>query len=198
MTALRTTDHRSPVPLFIRSLVLIGVFAGQPAVAAGAESREYEDAGVYMRLVLRTPTQLSAFYQGREFNRAAIDRILETCFVTPIIKNKTFDVLWLELDRWQFTADGRSIARIRRDYWTEKWREADLPQAHRSTFGWTLMPEVRDLRLDESVGGSVVIPWQSQPFTLTANFPTDADKQGPTKTIVFEDITCATDEGRDE
>ena len=56
------------------------------------------------------------------------------------------------------------------------------------------MPEVRDLRLDEGVGGSVVIPWQTQPFTLTANFHTGADKQGKTKTIVFEDIQCATDE----
>jgi len=198
MTPLRTTDHRSLVSLFAQALVLVAVLGCQPAVPAGDKPLEHEDDTVYMRLVLRTPTQLSAFYQGREFNQAAIDRILETCFVTPIIKNKTFDVLWLELDRWQFTTDGRSIARIKRDYWAEKWREANLPQAHQSTFGWTLMPEARDLRFDESVGGSVVIPWQSRPFTLTANFPTDADKQGPTKTIVFEDIECANDEEQGE
>ncbi len=147
-----------------------------------------------MRLVLRTPAQLSAFYQGRQFNPAAIERILATCFVTPIIHNKTLEVLWLELDNWRFTRGEELIPRIGRDYWPEQWRQTGLPQAHQSTFGWTLMPEVRDLRLDEGVGGSVVIPWQTQPFTLTANFHTGADKRGKTKTIVFEDIQCATDE----
>ena len=55
------------------------------------------------------------------------------------------------------------------------------------------MPEVRDLRLDESVGGSVAIPWQSRPFTLTMNFYTGADKRGPLKTIVLKDLECVTD-----
>ena len=193
MTAFGTTVHRALAGLFTQILVFVALPGCLPAVPADDKPREHEDDTVYMRLVLRTPTQLSAFYQGREFNHAAIDRILETCFVTAIIRNKAFDVLWLELDRWQFTAGGQSIPRIKRDYWAEKWRETKLPQAHQSTFGWTLMPEARDLRLDESVGGSVVIPWQSRPFTLTVNFPTDADKQGPRKTIVFEDIECATD-----
>ena len=52
------------------------------------------------------------------------------------------------------------------------------------------MPEVRDLRLDEGVGGSVVIPMQSAPFRVTMNFNTGADKQGPVKTVVFEDLKC--------
>jgi hypothetical protein len=84
--------------------------------------------------------------------------------------------------------------RITRDYWSGKWREARLPQAQQSTFGWTLMPEVRDLRLDEGVGGSVVIPMQSQPFTMTANFHTGLDKKGKIKTIVFEGIQCVSNE----
>jgi hypothetical protein len=155
---------------------------------------KYEDSEVYMRLVIRTPEQLAAFYHGREFNQDSIDRILETCFVTPIIKNKTLDVLWLELDNWEFAADRQPIPRIKRDYWRERWRETGLSQAHQSTFGWTLMPEVRDLRLDEGVGGSVVIPMQAGPFTMTAKFHTGADKKGKLKTIVFEDIRCATNE----
>ena len=164
------------------------------AVADEKKNLKYEDKEVYMRLVIRTPEQLAAFYHGREFNQASIDSILQTCFVTPIIKNKTLDVLWLELDNWEFTADGQSIPRIRRDYWREQWRKTGLPQAHQSTFGWTLMPEIRDLRLDEGVGGSVVIPMQSRPFTMTAKFHTGTDKKGKLKTIVFEDITCATSE----
>ena len=185
---LRTLTIAEIVTLLFSVLLI-----GQLAVADGKKNLRYEDERVTMRLVIRTPEQLSAFYQGREFNRAAIDRILDTCFITPIIRNKTFDVLWLELDHWRFDAGGRAIPRIKRDYWPAKWREADLPQAQQSTFGWTLMPEVRDLRLDESVGGSVVIPMQSQPFTLTANFHTGTDKQGDIKSIVFEGIECATD-----
>jgi hypothetical protein len=167
---------------------------GVATLEAENKRLEYEDADVFMRLVLRTPTQLSAFYQGREFSQAAIDRILETCFITPIIKNKVVDVLWLELDLWRFSVDGRPIQRIGRDHWRKAWQDVGLPQAHRSTFGWTLLPEVRDLRIDESVGGSVMIPWQSQPFTLTAVFPRGADRQSEPKTIVFEGIQCAKDE----
>jgi len=180
--------------LFILALLLFAVVIPQSAVTAKKNPLVYEDSEVFMRLVLRTPAQLSAFYQGREFNQVAIDKILQVCFITPIIKNKTLDVLWLELDNWQFSLEKQPIQRIKRDYWSERWREAELQQAHQSTFGWTLMPEVRDLRLDESVGGSVVIPMQSRPFTLVANFRTGAKQKGNSKTIVFEGIECATDE----
>ncbi len=178
----------------IAMLLLSVALLSQPAVADGKNPLKYEDGQVSMRLVLRTPEQLSAFYQGRGFSQAAIDRILETCFITPIIHNKTLDAVWLELDNWQFQADQQAITRIRRDYWAGIWREAGLPQAQQSTFGWTLMPEVRDLRLDEGVGGSVVIPMQSQPFTLTANFHTGLDKKGKIKTIVFEGVQCVSKE----
>ena len=155
-------------------------------------SPRYQDEQVKVRVVMRTPDQLTAFYLGREFNRAAIDRILETCFVTPLVHNKTVDVLWLELDEWQFSQGDKVIPRIKRDYWPDQWRDTGLTQAHQSTFGWTLMPEVRDLRLDEGVGGSVVIPMQTRPFTMTMKFHTGADKQGPVKTVVFEDLQCVT------
>jgi len=170
-----------------------------PAVAVPTQpvqqppSPRYEDAEVSVRVVMRTPDQLTAFYLGREFNRAAIGKILETCFVTPVIRNKALSVLWLELDQWRFSLNGRIIPRIRRDYWPDKWRETHLSQAHQSTFGWTLMPEVRDLRLDEGVGGSVVIPMQTQPFKLTMKFHTGANKQGPVKTVVFENLQCVHD-----
>ena len=153
-------------------------------------SPRYEDSQVMVRVVMRTRDQLTAFYLGRGFKQAAIDKILETCFVTPIIHNKTLDVLWLELDEWQFNQGDTLIPRIKRDYWPDQWRETGLPQAHQSTFGWTLMPEVRDLRLDEGVGGSVVIPMQTRPYTMTMKFHTGADKQGPVKTVVFEDLKC--------
>ena len=185
--------QQSLIKTLARALVPLALLTCQTAFAQQPQAREYEDQDVYIRLVLRTPSQLTAFYLARGFDRASIDRILATCYVTPIIHNKTIDVLWLELDNWEFSRNGETFARIKRDYWTEQWQQTGLPQAHQSTFGWTLMPEVRDLRLDESVGGSIVIPRQSQTFTMTANFRTGADKKGRLKTVVFQDVPCVTD-----
>ena len=75
----------------------------------------YEDDAVLIRVVQRSPEQLTAFYLGREFNQASIDQILGTCFITPVIHNKTFSVLWLELDNWQFSRGAEQIPRIKRD-----------------------------------------------------------------------------------
>ena len=179
--------------LALLATIVIPVSFAEEASRPTPTGPRYEDDEVFIRIVQRSHDQLSAFYLGRQFNQASIDRILDTCFITPIIHNKTVDMLWLELDNWTFTRGDEQILRLKRDYWQEKWEQTGLTQAHRSTFWWTLMPEVRDLRLDERVGGSVVIPWQSRPFTLTMNFHTGADKQGPLKTIVFKDIECVTD-----
>jgi len=168
---------------------LVPPVAAQEPVSQPAEPR-FEDETVSIRIVVRTPDQITAFYLARGFNQAAIDEILSICYLTPIIHNKAFEVLWLDLDEWRFSHSGTEIPRIKRDYWPARWEAARLPQAQRSTFGWTLMPEVRDLRLDESVGGSVVIPMQDQPYTLTMRFPTGADRNGPAKTVVFEDLRC--------
>ncbi len=164
-----------------------------PRSAAKSENKpnlRYEDDTLSVRIVMRTPDQLTAFYLGRGFNQAAIAHILETCFITPIVHNKTFDVLWLRLDDWRFTRGDTPIPRLKRDYWPAHWTDAGLPLAHQATFGWTLLPEERDLRPDEGAGGSVVIPRQDRPFTLTMRFHTGADKQGPVKTVVFEDLQC--------
>jgi hypothetical protein len=166
--------------------------------AAKKKSPRYEDDEIYMRIVLRTPEQLTAFYIGREFKQEAIDEILKTCYITPIIKNKKLDALWLELDNWEFyveskadeKGDNKPIERIKRDYWKAIWKKVDLPQAHQSTFGWTLMPETRDLRFDEGVGGSVVLPMQSEPFTIKANFRTGLNKQGKSRSVILKNISC--------
>lgn len=204
MTMLKRIFHWA-LPLWLAGLIVSAPAPAEeasdcpsPAATPDAEAAAqpvwpcYENDELSVRVVMRTAEQLTAFYLGREFSRAAIDKILETCFVTPIVHNKTLDVLWLELDAWQFNQGERVIPRIKRDYWPAKWREVGLAQAHQSTFGWTLMPEARDLRLDEGVGGSVVIPRQSEPFSVTMKFNTGADKQGPVKTVVFEDLQCIT------
>lgn len=182
--------HSHSLKSFTTIVLLTAAAFAQPVCAAEPDPLSYEDDKVAMRLVLRNQEQLAGFYLGREFGAAAVDKILETCFFAAIINNKSYDVLWLDLDHWQFQRGNKTIPRLKRDYWTEQWREIDLPQRHQSTFGWTLLPETRDLRRDESAGGNVAIPMQPEPFTLTARFHTGPNRQGPVKTIVFEDVTC--------
>ena len=170
--------------------LILSVFA-VTAYAAEKAPVEYEDNEVYMRLVIRSKDQLSAFYVGRGFPQNAIDEILKTCFITPLVKNKTHDALWVEPDSWNFKSDNKPIPRIKRDYWDKPWKDTGLSLAHQSTFGWTLMPETRDLRIDEGVGGTIAIPMQETPFTLKARFNTGLNKEGKTKIIEFKDITCA-------
>ena len=178
--------------MVLRRLISCLLLLSLPVSVNAAEKPRlmYEDDEVYVRLVLRSREQLQAFYQGRQFPGRAIEEILATCFITPIVKNLSLDVLWLDLDDWRFAVGVKPIARVKRDYWAARWQEIDLKQAHRSTFGWTLMPERRDLRLDESVGGSVVIPTQKQGFTVRARFKTGADGKGPMKEVVFDDVAC--------
>lgn len=152
---------------------------------------EYEDGEVYMRLVIRTTDQLSGFYLAREFPQEAINKILKTCFITPVIHNNKFEALHIEPDSWVFITDNKPVERIKRDYWKKIWTDIGLSPAHQATFGWTLMPETRDLRFDEGAGGSIAIPLQTNSFTLKASFRTGMKKDGKIKTVTFRDIACA-------
>jgi len=175
------------------SVLLIGIFLCSPLQAAEKKKNTYEDEDIYLRSVYRSPEQLAAFYEGREFPKAAIKRIIQSCYVTIILKNKTDDILWLELDNWIFEQKSKIIQRYNRTYWNQQWDEVKLQQSHRSTFGWTLMPEIRDLRPGEGVGGSVPIPMQTENFSLTLNFATGKDKKGKLKSVKLPKIHCKQD-----
>lgn len=157
---------------------------------------KYEDDDIMLRIVERTPENISAFYEGREFSKRAIGEILNSCYFTVIVHNKTQNTLWLELDNWQFFGGKdfkQPIKRIKRNYWKKRWDIINLKQAHRSTFGWTLMPESRDLRVDEGVGGSITLPQQAKPFKVIAKFATSPDKTGSVKTVKIHGAQCVKD-----
>ena len=59
----------------IRRLVLCSAITTLTSCTADNDPLLYSDREVEMRLIIRTQEQLSAFYQGREFNQAAIDKI---------------------------------------------------------------------------------------------------------------------------
>ena len=187
-----------PLKSMLSVLVLVATSVGTAANDSGpsrpAKPDRFTDPHLVMAVDVRTPDQLAAFYTGRGFNAAAIAAITQTCFISAFIENRDYAALWLVPDEWRFeTSAGEPISRIRRDAWAAVWQQAGLPQAQQSTFGWTQLPESRDLRAHEHAGGNVVIPWQDQPFTLTANFRTGADGNGPVRTIVFRDLRCRRD-----
>ena len=137
-----------------------------------------EQDWVSFRLIPRTPDQVRAFYAGRSFPEGAIDLLAKHCFVTVIIENRSPDILWLDLGDWRFIAADLAPQRRDRSYWQDQWQRLDLPPANRATFGWTILPEVRDLYPTESVGGNLTLDDGAGPFSIEAHFQTGPDRKG--------------------
>jgi hypothetical protein len=108
------------------------------------------------------------------------------------MRHQRRDVVWLEPSRWRFVdAGGRGIRHLDRAYWARRWETLAVPAASRATFGWTQLPESRDLLPGEPVGGNVVIEPPAGPFRLELRFATGADKRGPELRAVVEGLSCA-------
>jgi len=183
---------RAPYVTLTRLLALM-LFGTLPW--ASAADRQFrgpyiENDAMLVGLIPRSPEQMAAFYEARGFPREAIDRIRQTCFVTVHIENKSPDTIWLELDRWSFTSNGKPLPRLDAGYWKAQWDSIDLRQASRSTFGWTQLPPVRDLQPDEPVGGNLVFPGETETLNIEARFRSGADRQGELITIGFGNIRC--------
>jgi len=164
-------------------------------VAGNGPDEVYVENAIFrLRLIPRTPQQMAAFYEARGFPQGAIDRLKRACFVTALLRNKGTEVLWLALDDWRFDSDDGPIARLDRAYWGALWRQLDIPQANRSTFRWTLLPEVRDLQPDEHVGGNIVLPRHEGRFTVRARFITGEQRRGKESVATLKDLRCAEDE----
>jgi hypothetical protein len=112
------------------------------------------------------------------------------------IENRGKRVVWLELRNWHFLADKGEIRPLDRKYWTTVWDEIGLPRANRATFGWTQLPEVRDLQPGEPVGGNVILPATDETFSLQADFLTGKDKRAGLISARFENLRCAKDNAR--
>ena len=186
------------VVLYSISLLFSGeTYAAEKVITEKAKKQKlvYEDKNIKVRVITRSPKQIAAFYEGREFSKTAIKETNQFCFPAVIVINKTSDTMLLNLDDWTFL-DGnkKPIKRIKRAYWKKRWQAIKLSNAHQSTFGWTLMPELRDLQVDEGVGGSIPIVMQSHPYTLRARFKTGQNKQGPEISVTMHNIPCPKDD----
>ena len=180
--------------LFLALTVCLAAALGVALADNEPKELVVETEALNFRLIPRTPAQMAAFYEGRGFPGAAIEEIKETCYLTTVIRNKSQTVIWLEPERWRFLTDKGELKRLDRGYWQSTWRRLDIPQAKRSTFGWTLLPEMRDLQPDEPVGGNVVLPPTDQPFSLEARFATGSDKRGKEIVVRFDTLRCPQDE----
>lgn len=141
---------------------------------------------ISLKLIPRTPNQMAAFYEARGFSQQAIAEIRKGCFITVIIRNNSEEVVWLELARWEF---GRK--RFSRKDLRQVWQSLSVPKANQSTFFWTQLPEVRDLRPDEPVGGNIVLLRKKGKITVNSNFYLGAKKQKGQFSLKLEGVQCA-------
>jgi hypothetical protein len=181
--------HRLP-------LLLAGLLWAMSALtrAETAPTPSVENGGLYMLVRLNTPDQMAAFYEARGFPDNAIERLRRTCFVMAHIENRGDEVIWLELRNWHFITGNGEVRRLERNYWERVWEEIRLPQASRSTFGWTQLPGERDLHPGEPVGGNVILPATDVPFTLQADFLTGKNRRAGMISVRFENLRCAKDQ----
>lgn len=167
---------------FLCSIVWLGCVAA--AVPAAARHLE-------LTASVRQPEQLAAFYSARGFTPEAVAAITRACFVTIGIYNHGPGVVWLEPARWRFeTLEGAPVQRIDRESWESTWERLGLPLAARATFGWTQLPESRDLQPGEPVGGNVALMPPAGPFRLIARFRTGERGEGEPIELRVEGLSC--------
>ncbi len=165
-----------------------------PVLVLAADARITRE-GLDFYLSARTPEQTRAFYSARGLPPTAVQAIATSCFLTVGLHNRRTDIVWLTLATWRFTdANGQTVARISPTAWRQRWQALQMPLAAQATFGWTQLPESRDLQADESVGGNVPIITPQGIFTLVAQFPTGANGMGEPIEIVVPNLSCPPDE----
>lgn len=178
------------LPALVLSLLVSACALADPPAKP---TPNYLHDGVSLRISSGRPESIAAFYEARGFPLPAIRALRETCFLNVVIRNQRTDIVWLELDRWRFSDEaGRAVERLARAHWDAQWERLALPAANRATFGWTQLPEVRDLRPDEPVGGNVLVAAPTGRFRLEARFATGENKSGPEIVVRVADLICLT------
>lgn len=158
---------------------------------ASAADMQITRDGLDFSVSVRTPEQTRAFYAARGLPPSAVQAIAKTCLLTVTLHNRRADIVWLDLAAWDFTdAGGHPVARISRSQWAARWRSLQVPLAAQSTFGWTQLPETRDMQPDENVGGNVPIAPPEGTFTLTARFRTGMRGTGKPLEIKVPGLSC--------
>lgn len=161
--------------------------------AIHAEDRElrHDSPRLTVQLGPRTPEQIAAFYEARGFQADMIEVLRQQCYLTVFIHNKSEDILWLDLQQWEFSNADGPVTRLDRHHWRERWQAMDIPLAHQSTFRWTLLPEQLDFLPGEREGGNIILPRLDQPMRIRARFEAGADRSGAPVLVEFDRVECA-------
>lgn len=184
----------SPNPLFV--LVSLVASLGLPPGSAAAQERDtyrYEDSQLVVRLRPRSPNQIAAFYEARKFPGSMIDLLRRQCFITVGIRNKGPEIIWLDLSEWRIESQGGEVTRRTRPWLNDRWEQMGAPMSARSTFRWTLLPELLDFRADEAEGGNIVLARQDAPFVIEARFDVGPERSGDAIVVRFDEVRCAQD-----
>jgi len=171
-------------------LVITGFYPGM--MHAAAATPDFENDQFRLHLSPRTPNQIAAFYTGRGFPPFAIDEVRKLCFITVGLRNKSNDLLWLDLSNWRFTTSEGELKRYLRPALKQHWQELGLEKRFQATFRWTLMPEKLDFRPYEGEGGNIILPRTDKPITVTASIAAGKDK-APIYDVKIENVYCAVD-----
>lgn len=148
------------------------LLCGALACARAPAAEHVQVEGLNFSVEARTVEQLTAFYTARGLPANAVTEITRHCFLTVGMRNTRKDTVWLIPARWRFVdANGRSLKRVTRPQWQQTFQRLKVPAAARTTFGWTQLPERRDLQPDEPVGGNIALAMSQAAFTLIAEFP---------------------------
>lgn len=158
--------------------------------ADGVVVPAYEDELMRLRILPRSVEQMAAFFEARGFPARMIDELSRYCFFTVVLKNKSRDVIWLDMDQWHFVAGEQELRRIPRSLWPEQWAAMQIPLSAQSTFRWTLLPERLDFQVDESEGGNVIVERTDRPFSLLARFALGPTGDKGVRVARIDNLAC--------
>lgn len=148
--------------------------------------------GVELFVSARSAEQIRAFYGARGMPADALQELAKACFLTVGLKNGRTETLWLEPARWRLVdGEGKPIKRISRPEWTTRWTALNVPLAAQSTFGWSQLPESRDLYPQETVGGNISLLPPAGRFTLMASFRTGSNGEGKLLELIMPNLSCS-------
>lgn len=174
--------------LFVASL---GVVAAKQTVDKKTGRIKSEQQGLRIFVVPRKPGNMAAFYEGRGLPQNAIHHLKDICFMTIGMRQQRRRIVWLEPGRWQFRDQhGKLIKRYPREHWDRLWRKLKVADGPRVTFGWVQLPNARDLRYQEPIGGMIMLEPTTGPISLLMELRTNADKKGPVIRVRLQGLRC--------
>ncbi|NOZ11751.1 MAG: hypothetical protein GXP09_12030 [Gammaproteobacteria bacterium] len=182
-----------PVVIVAVVMTLLATAMGEVWAQSGQRLSQ-ESHGLKLRIAPRTPDQILAFYTARHLPEVAVKHLVAACLITVSVRNRSQKVVWLEPGRWRFVFDdGQSAERLDRQYWDDLWQQLKVPLGSRATFGWTQLPESRDLQPGEPIGGNMVLKRTDKTFSIEVRMATGKDKKGAEIVLRIPNVKCATD-----